>query len=62
MKNYIYKQISDEDGHVAVIQFYIDDAQEYVENILTDGSPEMESYAYELGYRAWWDDNEFRIK
>lgn len=56
MKQYIYQQISDEDGHKAIIQSYIEDAKEYVENIYTDGTPEMESYVYELGYRKWWDN------
>lgn len=56
MKQYIYQQISDEGGHKAIIQSYIEDAKEYVENIFTDGTPEMESYTYELGYRKWWDN------
>lgn len=62
MRNYKYQQISDDDGNKAIIQYYIDDAQEYVENIFTDGTPEMESYAYELGYRQWLDSEEYRIK
>jgi hypothetical protein len=62
MRDYIYQQISDDDGHKAIIQYYIEDAVQYVENIYTDGTPEMESYVYEAGYRKWWDDEEHRIK
>jgi hypothetical protein len=62
MRKYIYQQISDEDGNKAIIQSYFEDAIEYVENIYTDGTPEMESYVYELGYRKWWDDEINRIK
>lgn len=55
MKQFNYFQIFDEDGNTAIVQSYIEDTKEYVENIFTDGTPEMESYAYELGFRDWWD-------
>ena len=61
MRKYLYKQIFDEDGNTAIIQYYIEDAIEYVENIFTDGTPEMESYVYELGYREWWTEDESDI-
>jgi hypothetical protein len=62
MKDYLYKQITDNNGHYAIMQWYIEDAECYVENIFTDGTPEMESYAAELGFRDWWESEEYRIK
>jgi hypothetical protein len=56
MRKYNYVQIFDKDGNSAIVQSYIEDAKEYVENIFTDGTPEMEAYAYELGFREWLDE------
>ena len=54
--------MQDRDGHVIILGIYIEGGKEYVENIYTDGTPEMEAYAYELGFRKWWDDEEYRIR
>ncbi|MBU5332088.1 hypothetical protein KQI61_07740 [Anaerocolumna aminovalerica] len=56
MKKYNYYQIFDKDNNTAIIKSYIENDREYVENIFTDGTPDMESYAYELGFRSWWDE------
>lgn len=61
MGKYTYLEIEDIDGNKALLRSYIEDAVEYVDNIYTDGSPEMEAYAYELGYRKWWDAPDYQL-